>query len=53
MRATFGPGAECNYRRRAEPMRRPPNSEQKAFGERRDAPDTRAYQIRRDFAAAG
>ena len=53
MRATFVPCVECNYRRRAESVRRPPDSEQRASDERRDAPDTRAYQIRRDFAVAG
>src|SRR6266536_1474197 len=52
MRATSAPGVEWGYRRRVESECRPPCNEQRAFDERRDAPDKSAYQIRRDFAEA-
>ena len=50
MRATSAPGVEWGCRRRVESECRPRCNEQRAFDERRDAPDKSAYQIRRDFA---
>ncbi len=51
MRGTSVRDVGSGCRLRAESERHPPCNEQRAFDGHRDAPDKRAYRIRRDSAA--